>query len=108
MKSLKLLLSSIILIAISGCGKFRDGTSIWSEGTWLIPAIPAVGALIGWVMYFIGRRSGVVVKDTTKGSPTFGKWIDGEGKALPEWPLFVGIFCTVITALIIVVQNMEK
>ena len=108
MKSLKLIWATIVVMLISGCGKFRDGTSIWSEGTWIIPSIPALGALIGWIMYFIGRRSGVIVKDTTKGSPTFGKWLDGKGKAIPEWPLFVGIFCTVITVLIIIVQNAEK
>ncbi len=108
MKSIKLFVSGIILMLISGCGKFRDGTSIWSEGTWLIPAIPAIGALIGWGMYIAGRKSGAVVKDQNKTSPTYGKWIKADGKALPEWPLFVGIFCTVITALIIIVQNMEK
>lgn len=108
MKSLKLIWAAIITMLISSCGKFRDGTSIYAEGGWVIPAIPAIGALIGWGMYIAGRNSGAVIADKNKTSPTYGKWIKSDGKALPEWPLYVGIFCTLITVAIIVAMNWDK
>lgn len=43
---MKLLLFILTCMFLMSCGQHRDGTSVWAEGLWVIPAVEIVGIVI--------------------------------------------------------------
>jgi len=57
--TLKILLAlPVIAFLLQSCGHFPDGTSIWAEGGWLVPAIPFAGSVIYFVIAYRKSKSG--------------------------------------------------
>lgn len=89
------------------CGKFSDGTSIWKEGGWIVPALTFVAGLI---FLFFG------IKAWLSGSSQYQK-VDGvdrlvhSDKRVPFFSVGQVLFAIaffIATIVIIIVQNLEK
>lgn len=89
------------------CGKFRDGSSIWSEGAWLVPTLPAIGGVI--FLFF-------AIKAHLSGSEQWQK-VNGVDKLVPSdenvpihkiGQFWFAVALFVASLVIIVVQNLEK
>ncbi len=48
---------------LTGCGKFRDGTSIWQGGLWLIVVLPLIGAALFFRAAYKSSKSGSTTLD---------------------------------------------
>jgi len=103
MKSLfKVLLFSMLTLFFMSCGHYRDGSSVYSEGGWIIPLILFIaGAIFLWV----GKKA---ASSGSKINPIYG---GGEGGNVPFWQtgwpvLMVGFWLGFI--IYIIVQNAEK
>lgn len=48
----------LLMFVLQSCGHFPDGASVWSEGTWLVPLFPFVGAVIFGVIAWRKSKSG--------------------------------------------------
>lgn len=45
MKSVKLIPISILCLFLTSCAKFKDGTSVWQGGLWVLPWLTALASL---------------------------------------------------------------
>lgn len=74
MKRLLFLLPILFLVS---CAHYPDGTSVWSEGLWILPVLIAIGFFLSayraWVAYNSGTveggGGGKPYKDLGKGKP---------------------------------------
>lgn len=99
---MKQLLFILTVIMLTGCGHHRDGTSVWSDGLFIVPLLPIVGSIYFFVTAFQSSKSGSTI------NPVFG---GGEGGNIPVYKLarfWFGVALLVAAAGIIFWVNMEK
>lgn len=69
MKRLFFFLISIAGIFLTSCnGKFKDGTSVFAEGLWLVPAVLITGGAVLIIVSIIASRSGSAQQDLERGT----------------------------------------
>lgn len=72
MKIIKLFLFAVICLAVAGCGKFRDGSSVWQDGLWILPWLTTLACLFFGYKTYIDWQSGWQ-QDPADGTHTEGK-----------------------------------
>lgn len=93
----------IFLSPLQSCGRFSDGTSVWAEWTWLVPAIPFIGFIVFGVIAFRKSKSGSD-QQTTSGIVQFKKNV-------PIWKIgqfWFSVALLLATIGIIIAQNASK
>lgn len=103
MKIIKLFLFAVICLAVAGCGKFRDGSSVWQDGLWILPWIAGLLCLFCGYNTYIDWQSGWQQDDLA--GHTEGK------KKLPLYKIpyfWFTVILFVATIVIIWVVNAEK
>jgi len=101
---MKLFYFFLLSVILTSCGKFSDGTSIWSDGLWVIPTITFL-ASVGF-LYTSWRMS----RSGGKRQLPQGGW---EYTSEPVSVFKIGRFwfgvgLLIATIIIIIVQNWEK
>lgn len=97
----KLLAFIPVLLFMTSCAKFSDGTSTWSAGAWLLAVPFAILTVMFMVFAFKAADSG------SKINPIYG---GGEGGNIPwyktGWPVMAGI-SLLIEIAIVIAKNLE-
>lgn len=92
----------ILLVALTGCGVHRDGTSVWSDGLFIVPLLPIVGSLYFFITAYQSSKSGSTINQRFGG---------GESGNVPIYKLarfWFGMALLVAAAGIIFWVNAEK
>lgn len=98
----KVILFCLVAIMLTSCGHHSDGTSVWAEGLWIIPLLPAIGAVIWFIAAYRSSKSGSTINPIKGG---------GEGGNVPIYksPFFLYAVCCVIAVVVIIFWvNAEK
>ncbi|MBN8668778.1 MAG: hypothetical protein J0M30_14870 [Chitinophagales bacterium] len=91
----------------TGCGKFSDGTSVWSEGLWIIPTLTFIGGLIFLYFGYRASRSGSERYEKVNGVDKLVS--SDENVPLHKTGQFVfAVILFLATIGIIIWQNLEK
>lgn len=53
--ALTLIISTAFVL--TGCAKFDDGTSVWSDHLWLVPSLTGLGSIIFGVAAYLSSKS---------------------------------------------------
>lgn len=48
----------LLVVILAGCGKFRDGSSVWQDGLWILPWIAGLACLFFGYKTYIDWQSG--------------------------------------------------
>lgn len=102
----KTILFAIVSMFLMSCGHHRDGTSIWAEGGWIIPLIPAIGAVLFFISAYRSSKSGSNPYDA--GGKLRKDIETGNVPMYKTWQFLFAVALTLATIGIIVWQNAEK
>lgn len=94
----------LLALILAGCGKFRDGSSVWQEGLWILPWLTALACLFFGYKTYIDWQSGWQRDELNAGHT------EGEEK-LPLYKipyLYFTIGFLIATIAIIWMVNAEK
>lgn len=102
----RLLFSAIVMMLLASCGHFKDGTSVWSGGLWIILVIGIGGTIASTIRGILQTRSG---SERLRSSP------DDPGEPnlpnLPFWKVRGGqlaIVLFILTIIFIIAVNGTK
>lgn len=89
---------------LTGCGRHRDGTSVWAEGLWVLPAVLSIASLWFFFVAWRASRSG-----SSKQIPGRGTvYSDENVKIWKVWAFWFGVAFAAATVVMFIVVNGEK
>ena len=102
----KITIFALLSTLLMSCGKFRDGSSIWQGGLWLIFVLPLCGAAIFFWTAYKASKSGSVIQDQY--APGAKREYD-ENVPIYKIPQFwFGVALVIAAIVFIIMQNHEK
>lgn len=101
----KITIFTLLSTLLMSCGKFRDGSSIWQGGLWLIFVLPLLGSIPFFYTAYKASKSGSVTRDPK----TMLEIQSDENVPIYKIPQFwFGVALVIAAVVFIIMQNHEK
>lgn len=100
----KVITAALIAAALMSCGQHRDGTSVWAEGLWIIPAVLLSAATIFLIVAWRAYQSGDSQQIPGRGTI----YSDKKVPVYKIWAFWFALALIVAAAAVIIAVNMEK
>lgn len=104
MKLLNIIAILILTVAMQGCGKYADGTSVWAGGLIAIPIVLLLGAGIFFYQAYKASKSGAT-KQTLEGGT---KDVPGNVSIFQIPRFWIGVALIVALIVVVIMVNGDK